>query len=184
MDYDILVLEVISNGPEGYPKDEVIDIGISGIDFKTSRIDSVYSAIVRHDISGWNDDKKDVVTAQGILLDDIALGIPADDVRAHIKEKIHGIPVASFDVRNVFTKYMVNDPWDFTKEITIMPSIASRLPPSLGCKVPSEENMCIRNAYNRLFEDDPMDIGSRATALDHALMASAILLRLKKNGRY
>ena len=184
MDYDILVLEVISNGPDGYPNDCVVDIGICGIDFETSRIDSIYSATVHHDISGWDDIKRNNVTAQGISLDDVANGIPADDVRAHIMERIHGTPVASFDVRNVFTKYMINDPWDFTKEITIMPSVASRLPPSLGCKNPSEENVRIRNAYNRLFEDDPMNVGTRATALDHALMASAILLRLKKNGRY
>jgi len=162
----------------------VVDVGICGIDFESSRIDSVYSATVYHDISEWGDAKNNAVTSQGMSLSDISSGIPSEEVRAKIKEKIHGIPVASFDVRNVFTKYMINDPWDFTKEVTIMPSVASRLPPSLGCKIPSEENACIRKAYSRLFEDDPMDVGTRTSALDHALMTSAILLRLKKNGRY
>ena len=184
MDYDILVLEVISNGTDGYPKDDVVDIGICGIDFETSRIDSIYSAVVYHDVSEWDDSKKDAVASQGISLDDIVRGIPPGDVRSHLGEKIHGTPVASFDVRNVFTKYMVNDPWDFTKEVTIMPSVASRLPPSLGCKVPSEENTCIRRAYQKLFEGDPMNIESRSSALDHALMTAAILLKLRKAGRY
>ena len=184
MDYDILVLEVISNGTEGYPRDGVVDIGICGINFETSRIDSVYSAIVYHDVSEWDDVKKDAVTSQDISLDDIMHGILPEDVRSQLGEKIRGTPVASFDVRNVFTKYMVNDPWDFTKEVVIMPSVASRLPPSLGCKVPAEENACIRRAYHKLFEDDPMNIESRSSALDHALMTAAILLKLRKAGRY
>ena len=182
--YDILVLEVITNGPEGYPDNEVVEIGLCGIEFETSRIDSIYSAVVRHDVSEWDDAKKDYATSFGVSLQRISEGTPLEDVRTLLWEKFDGTPVAAFDIRNAFSKYLVNQPWYMNGRAEIMPSVYSRLPPSLSCKVPAEENKCIRAAYKKLFEDDPMNVGSGESALDHALMTSVILLNLRKNGRY
>ena len=184
MEYDVFVLEIISSGPGGYPEDEVVDIGICGIRFEDSRIDSIYSATVRCDTSEWDDTKKNRLISCGISIQEIMHGIPVEDVCARVKDILNNRAVASFDVRNVFSGYMVNDPWDLTKEVSIMPSVSSRLPASMGCRIPSDENVCIRNAYNRVFDDDPMNIKAGENALDHALMTSAILLRLRKTGRY
>lgn len=184
MNYDVHVMQIISNGPEGFPKDEVVDVGICAVDLDTMEVDSVYSMMIRHDTSSWDDDKKGYIINANIPLNDVDNGMSVNDVCNDVKRILNGRDIASFDIRNVFYRYMVNEPWDLTKEASIMPSICSRLPSSQRCTVPAEENVKIREAYEKMFKDDPMDIGTGTRALDHALMSSAILMELRKRGKY
>ena len=182
MEYDVCVLEVVSDGPKGYPADGVADIGICGIDIGKGEIDSIYSMFILQD-GVLADEKRRYLSDGGISAADLEDGNPIGTVCRDVKELLNGRSVASFDVRNVFYKYMVNEPWDLTKEVHVMPSICSRLPRSMMLE-PQNENLAIRNAYKRIFSDDPMNVGEGKRALDHALMASAILLELRKRERY
>lgn len=184
MEYDVYVMQIISDGPAGYPKDEVVDVGICGITFDKMEIDSLYSMVVRYDTSQWNDDKKEYLGHSSLTLDDIASGIDIEEACKDVKDLLSGRSVASFDIRNVFYRYMVNEPWDLTKEVNVMPSVSSRLPSSLRCSDPSKENSKILESYTRSFDGDPMDIKDGRRALDHALMTSAVLMELRKRGKY
>jgi len=184
MEYDICVLEVNASGPKGFPDDEVIEIGICGVDLVGMSTENLYFSRIRYDTSSWNDDKKEYTKRCGITLSDIENGVPSDTVCRDVKGILRGRSVASYDIRNVFYRYMVNEPWDLTKEVTTMPSVSSRLPASHRRNIPSDENIHIRNSYSRIFNDDPMNVGNGKSALDAALMTSAILMELRKNGRY
>ena len=184
MEYDVCVLEVNTSGPEGFPKDEVIEIGICGVDLAKMCTENLYSAKIMYDTSAWNDDKKEYMKRSDITLDDIGNGIPQKTVCKDVKKILNGRSVASFDIRNVFYRYMVNEPWDLSKETTVMPSVCSRLPSSHRCNIPSDENICIRNSYMKMFSDDPMNVGSGKSALDAALMTSAMIMELRKKERY
>jgi len=183
MRYDVCVLQVVSDGPDGFPKDEVVDIGICGIDLETMEAESIYSMFISYDESILTDEKREYLTGNGVRIDDLRKGTSIGSVCADIKRLLGGRSVASFDIRNVFYRYMVNEPWDLTKEVSVMPSICSRLPRSLNSEAP-DENFAIRKAYRKLFAEDIMDVGEGIRALDHALMTSAILMELRKRERY
>ena len=184
MEYDVCVLEVNTNGPKGFPDDEVIEVGICGVDLTRMSTENLYSAMIRYDTRLWSDGKKEYVKRCGIMPEDIDGGVPLDTVCKDVKRILNGRQVASYDIRNVFYRYMVNEPWDLTKEVVTMPSVSSRLPSSHRRGMPSDENLHIRNSYSRMFNDDPMNVGEGKGALDIALMTSAILMELRKNGRY
>lgn len=183
MRYDVCVVQVVSDGPEGFPKDEVADIGICGIDLDTMEAESIYSMFISYDDTILTDEKKEYLAGNGISVDELKKGAPIGTVCADVKRLLSGRSAASFDIRNVFYRYMVNEPWDLTREVFVMPSVCSRLPRSLNLS-PTEENLAIRNAYHAMFSDDIMDVGDGKRALDHALMSSAILMELRKNERY
>jgi hypothetical protein len=184
MEYDVCVIEVNTSGPKGFPDDEVIEIGICGVDLTGMSTENLYSAIVRYDTSSWNEDKKEYIKRCDITADDIENGVPLETVCRDVKRILNGKQSASYDIRNVFYRYMVNEPWDLTKEVITMPSVCSRLPSSHRCNIPSDENIHIRNSYSRIFNDDPMNVSDGKSALDAALMTSAILMELRKNGKY
>jgi len=184
MECDVCVLELNTSGPKGFPDDEVVEIGICGVDLTGMSTENLYFARIRYDTSSWSEEKKEYTKRWGITLCDIENGVPADTVCREVKRILQGRSVASYDIRNVFYRYMVNEPWDLTKEVTTMPSVSSRLPASHRRNVPSDENVHIRNSYSRMFGDDPMNVGNGKSALDAALMTSAILIELRKSGRY
>lgn len=184
MKNDVFVLQIVTNGPDGYPKDEIADIGICGVDLEKMEIESVYSASIEYPDEKWDDAKREYFKNGGLTFDDIKDGSSLNDVCKDIKRILNGGSVASFDIRNVFYRYMVNEPWDLTKEVSVMPSICSRLPASIGCGKPFEENVKIRLAYSKIFSEDVMNVGSGKRALDHALMSSAIMVELRKRERY
>jgi hypothetical protein len=183
VDHDIYVMQVVSDGPEGFPRDEIVDVGICGIDLERMEVDSIYSMFVSYDDTVLTDDKKKYLADNGISADDVRKGASVASVCADVKRLLRGRTVASFDVRNVFYRYMVNEPWDLTKEVSVMPSVGSRLPRPAN-PGPSDENLSIRNAYRRIFGDEHADLNNGKRALDHALMSSDILIELRKRELY
>lgn len=184
MEYDVYVVQIITSGANGFPDDEVVDIGICGLDLERMEADSVYSMTIRYDVDAWPQEKRDYLAQSGITADMVRSGAASDDVSHDVKELLNGGSAASFDIRNVFYRYMVNEPWDLTKEVSVMPSICSRLPASQRCISPPDENEKILYAYGRMFPDSPADLSEGPRALDYALMSSAILMELRKKGRY
>ena len=179
MNIDVCIIEVNSSGSKGFPDDEVVEIGICGADLKKADVETLYSSFIRYDTDSWNAEKKEHLKNSGISLKDISNGTDLDVVCKDVKKILGGRSATSYDIRDVFHRYMVNEPWDLTKEVTVMPSVCSRLPlPRAG------GNERIVSSYNSMFRDDPMNVKNGRSALDFALMTSAILVELRKKGRY
>ena len=77
-------------------------------------------------------------------------------------------------------KFLINEPWDITKEMTIMGSGGRGIPSSVLGDQPKNENLAIYNAYKALFPNDEMCIGDGRTALDLALKSSFLMLRARE----
>jgi hypothetical protein len=116
---------------------------------------------------------------------DLADAEPADSVVREVKDILKGGTVTSFDVANVFYRYMIPEPWDMTFEVSIMPSVSSRMPYSLRCREPYEENRAIMRAYAAIYgEEAPLIPSGPATALDLALMTAYIIINLRRQSKY
>ena len=142
----IYVVETISDGSEGFPYDEILSIGVCAVDLDAGDFESVYDAYIQVEPKYVGKPKLDYAEKQGLEVAQLYNGTPlelvAKDFRAIVKDKF----VTSYDIRQEFTKYLTNDPWDITFESHIMPSISSRQPISLRCKYPEEEPEIIRKA--------------------------------------
>ena len=95
-----------------------------------------------------------------------------------VKRILSGKTVTSFDIGYTFKKFLVYDPWDITREMSVMSSASVGLPPSLR-EGPLSQPEMIRRAYGTLFPDDEKGIGDGRSALDLALMTSFILLEMR-----
>ena len=84
---------------------------------------------------------------------------------------------------NVFGKHLNYEPWDCTRNLTVLPSISMRLDPELKGP-PEREHELIRTAYDELCPGDPACVGDGKGALDLARMAVSVLMRLRAEGWY
>lgn len=180
----IFVIETISDGAQGFPYDEVLSMGICSVDLEAGDFDSVYDATVSVEPKYVGKTKLDYAESMGFevgrLYDGVPVDIMAKDFRAIVRDQY----VTSYDIRQEFTKYLTNAPWDVTYETHIMPSIMMRQPISLRCKRPESEPLIIRKAYSRMFDGDPARVGKDTSALALAQMASQIMIELHARGKY
>lgn len=181
----IHVIQIISSGPTGFPDDGIVQIGISAVDVAHSDVESAYLSTILSNPNELSEEKRDYIRTCSPLSDeDLRGGVPIDEVCKEVKSLLFGSYVTSFNITNTFTKYLINEPWDLTHEVTIMPSVGSRLPSDLYSADASEEKRSIIDAYDRIFPDDPNGIGDAETALDLAIRTSYILLFLRSHERY
>ena len=103
-----------------------------------------------------------------------------DYIVEDVKRLLNGKTVTSFDVSFTIKKFLINEPWDITKEMTIMGSGGRGIPSSVLGDQPKNENLAIYNAYKALFPNDEMCIGDGRTALDLALKSSFLMLRARE----
>ncbi|NLN72338.1 MAG: hypothetical protein GX137_06090 [Thermoplasmatales archaeon] len=186
MEEDLFVVQVISTGPDGYPEDGVAEVGIASVDLITGDVRSVYQNRIRYEPGSLDEVKMQYLEENScIRASDLADADPADIVAAEVRNILKGRTVTSFDVANVFLRYMVPNPWDMTHEFSIMPAVSSRMPYSLKCRTPSEENKAIVKAYSSVFGDEgPLGKPKSVTALDLSLMTAYLILRLRQQGKY
>lgn len=184
-DERIYVVETITSGAQGYPYDEVLAIGVCAVDLETGDFDSVYDAVIQKEPKYLGKVKLDYAEAHGLNVAQLYTGIPEAQVAKEFKEVIRGKYVTSYDIRQEFTRYLTNAPWDITLEATIMPSISNRQPISFRCKDPEDEPDIICKAYRRMFKrQDPANVGRNRGALELAQMASCIMMNLRGRGKY
>ena len=77
-------------------------------------------------------------------------------------------------------KFLINEPWDISKEITVMTSGGRGIPASALDENPKNENLAIDSAYRNLFPDDAMGIADGRDALDLTLKSSFLMLKAKR----
>lgn len=181
----IFVVEVNSDGDEGYPENVVVEVGICRINTETLDYDSVYGELIEKDPLDLGKASLDNLTDRaGIDVRELYLGLPEENVVSDVRKILKGQDVACFDVRETFMKYLLNDPWDLTKEAMIMPAVSIRVPKSLGLKKDGSLQDRIAAAYNALCPGDPAGVKDGRRALHLAQMTSEILIRLRKEGMY
>lgn len=177
-----LVVEIASTGPAGYPADQVAEVAvcrIEGTDFVT-----VYDDVVALDPLDLGKEPLDYMSEQyGIDVEDLYMGMPIDDVVSHVQDVLFGNECTSYDVGNVFGRYLSFEPWDATGNSELLPSLCARLPRELKGR-PWEEHVKLREAYESLCPGDPADVGDGMHAGHLAQMASSVLLALREQGLY
>lgn len=182
MEKDVFVVQIIADGDRGFPDDEVVQIGICAVDLRNEEVESSYFQTIR--IDDMPPDKKDFIGKTDVTEYDVSRRISTECAAAEVKGLLAGSEVTSFDISNVFNRYMIYEPWDLTHEVTILPSVRSRLPHNLHSPDHSMENQMIVASYDSIFPDDAFAIGDGRTALDLALRTSYILIALRKNELY
>ncbi len=181
----VYVVEVNSDGDKGYPENVVVEVGICRIDMETLDYDSVYGELIEKDPLDMGKTSLDFLTDRaGIDTRELYLGLPEENVISDVKKILKGQDVACFDVRETFMKYLLNFPWDMTKEVMIMPAVSFRVPKNLNLKRDDPVQDRIVAAYNSLCPGDPAGIKDGRRALHLAQMTSEILIILRKEGMY
>lgn len=185
MSDDVYVVQTATSGPNGYPYDEIIEVGICRANLETREWEPVLSETVYIDPKELGKEKLDYLTDNyGIMPAHIYDGIPEDKVASDVLAIIKGKDIACYDAKQEFGRYMICKPWDVTYQTHIMPSISARMPISLRCKVPSDEPQIIRKAYRRLLKDDPAGVGRGRRAIDLAKMSVFLMFLMRDKGKY
>ncbi len=185
MEHNVFVIQIVADGNEGFPNDEIAEIAIVGVDLKTMECEAVYSEILNMDPKEMGKSKLDYLEQNsGLLAADLYNGVPLEKVAEEVKAIISGKDVACYDVQNTMFGYLLNQPWRFSGVFTSMPQISSRIDSELKARSRGEENEKIRLAYDKLCPGDPMNVKDGKRALDVAFMSSAILMQRRKDGFY
>lgn len=180
MDDEVFVVQVVTDGDYGFPLDRVCGIGICKVDLESGNVESVYSESILLEPGSFTKKQKEYFERTSgkevaYLLD----GRPADEVVSEVKELLSGRTVTSFDVSFTMKKFLINEPWDITKEMTVMCSAGRGIPAWALGEEPKNENLAIDSAYRAMFPDDAMGIGDGRTALDLALKSSFLMLKAR-----
>ena len=182
---EIYVVEVNADGDKGYPDDMVVEIAICRVDTDTMTFDSVYHELIQNDPLDMGKSSLDILTDNaGIDARELYLGTPSDEVIADVRRILEGKDTACFDLKETFMKFLINEPWDLTGVVTVMPAVSIRVPPKDKAGADKTLQERIRHSYFRLCPEDPAGIGEGRRALDLAQMTSQMILTLRKNGMY
>lgn len=182
---ELYVIEVNADGDKGYPDNIVVEVGVCRVDLEIMDFDSIYNDIILLDPLDIGKTSLDWLTdTAGIDVRELYLGSPQEEVVSKVKELLMGNEVACFDVGETFGRFLLYEPWDLTKEVTIMPSVSSRIPNGAYSIVGTNIQERIGYAYSRICPDDPAEIGTGRRALQLAQMTSEIMIRLRKSGLY
>jgi DNA polymerase-3 subunit epsilon len=190
LDQSIYVIDTETTGLDGYPRDVVVDIAVCKVDPRKGTVDEIYSSVVGHDVSRWNDERKNAWIFQNtdLSLDMVASAPPAEKVASDIRKILSGKNVTTFNTGFDLDKFLYHEPWSLKGKI--IPSRCIMLASKNVCRLPGlyEEYKWpkLEEAYSIIVDGDPAGINGEQThrALSDAVMASHILIALCRNGRY
>lgn len=179
---EVYVVEVATTGPNGAPNDGVVQIGICRMLPDGSDFDSVYSGTVCIDPRDIGSDSLNYLSERyGIMAEHLYAGEPSDVVIGCFQDSVFGKDCTSFNVANVFGKHLNYEPWDATRNLTLLPSICSRLDPEFKAR-PEDYPDSIVRAYRRFCPEDPAEVGEGRGAMELSMMSVSVLMQLRQNG--
>ncbi len=171
---DVVVVECATTGTKGFPIDRVIEVSVCRMHRDGMDFDTVYDSFVYADPMDIGKDALDHLQNEyGITAETLYAAPEEGIVVKELFSKIKGSECTSFNVNLTFGKFLCVEPWDLNMEITMLPSIASRLPPEYSRSLP--------DAYHHFCPDNPMDVSGR-TSMDRCLMSTALMMRLRQDG--
>lgn len=177
---EISVIQTITNGEKGYPKDSIVQIGIVSVDMSTSETVGEHLITVKSDTDKWTESQREYLSGR-VSEKEIENGLPIDDAVKSLKDIVRGKDVTSYEVSNSFSRYLVFEPWDITHDADILPSISVRVPANLRGRLTFNENTYIERAYTSFVNGIVPD---RPSALDYARMSASVMIFLRKEGLY
>ncbi len=179
---DVYVVEIATTGPKGVPADTVAEVAVCRMLADGSDFDTIYSVSIAMDPRDIGKEGLDHLSKNyGIRPEELYLGEGTDKVVRRLQNSVFGRECTSYNVGNVFGKYLSFEPWDCTGNLTLLPSISMRLPSELRGP-PEREHELIRAAYDSLCLGDPACVGAGRRALDLAQMAASVLIKLRREG--
>jgi hypothetical protein len=181
---ELFVIELNGTGPEGYPSDSVAEIAICRILPDYGDFDTVYQQTVYHDPLDLGKQSLEwIYEKSGMSAEEFYYGKEISEVASEVREIIRGNEAVCFDVREVFGKYLLYEPWDFTFDVTLLPSVSFRIPSS-EFSDGTDINDRISSVYRRMYPNDPAGIGNGRRAMHLAQMTSMILAGLHRTGLF
>ena len=171
---DVYVVEAVFTGPKGFPMDKVVEVAVCRMHRDGTDYDTVYESTVFSDPMDLGKDALDyILENSGITAEMLYASTPEDVVVKELTAKLRDTECTSFNVNRTFGQFLCVEPWDLNGELTLLPSISSRLPP--------EYSKDLKAAYDYASPGNPMKVeGSRA--MDLCLMSTSIMMRLRQGG--
>ena len=184
MSEPVYVIQSIYDGAQGAPYDEILSIAVCRVDLEAGTIDVVLDGTVKADTRSVGKVKLDYAEARGLNVPSLFEGTPLPELAESLRDVVKGCRVTSYDTEQQFSKYLLNDPWNLTTLVTVLPPISGRQPISLRCKRPEDETDRIVKAYKKAYRNDPLQIGKARGAVQLARMSSKVMLSLYERGKY
>lgn len=179
---EVYVTELVTTGNMGYPKDEVAEVAICRMLADGSDFDLVYNDAVALDPRDLGKDSLDFLQQDcGMEPEELYAGEEKGIVAKHVQDVLFGKECTSYNVGSTYGKYLCFEPWDLTRNATMLPSISARLPIELKGP-PEREHELIRLAYDRMCPGDPAEVGDGRRAIHLAQMAVSIMMVLRREG--
>lgn len=180
------VISLATTGPGRFPHDEIVEIAICGVDTTILDMECLYSSTITLQSGHWTEEKRRFVMENyGLGREELDSARDAVEVVQEVKDLLHHQVVTSFDIKTDFYGFLLNEPWDFTGEVSIAPAISTRS--SEVCRIPYElrdGGNILSLTYDLMFPEDPARVKDSHRPLDDAMRASTILLELRRTGHY
>ncbi len=181
---EVYVVQIATTGHKGAPKDRVTEIAVCRMDADGSDFDTIMAEGIMIDPLDLGKEPLDFMLENyGISPNDLYTGIDEPRVVEDFQRLVYGKECTSFNVGNVFGKYLSFEPWDGAREITLLPSISMRLPSEFKGS-PEQEHVLIRRTYEALCPGDPAQVDDGKRALHLAQMSTCILMKLRREGMF
>ncbi|MBR4504554.1 MAG: hypothetical protein IKP20_06255 [Candidatus Methanomethylophilaceae archaeon] len=181
---DIYVVETADSDPRGIPWGKVLQISICRVEEEGGFYDTAYSAAIQADPLDLGKDSLDYISERyGINAESLYIGIEEREAVARVRNVLVGRECVSFDVGEVFGRYLSFEPWDLTREVTLLPSI-SRFVPAQAKPLPDEKADPLETAYKKICPDDPAGTEGKKGAAERAQMTASILSALMEAGMF
>lgn len=179
---EVYVVEIATTGSAGAPRDAVAEVAVCRMLADGSDFDTVFDSVIALDPRNIGKDALDFLSEEyEINAEDLYAGEELSDVVSRFQGKVFGRECTSYNVGAVFGKHLNFEPWDCTRNLTVLPSISIRLDSDLKGP-PEREHALIREAYERMCPGDPACVGGGRRAVHLAQMAVSVLMRLRHDG--
>ena len=171
---DVFIVEAAMSGPKGFPIDRVVQVAVCRMHRDGTDFDTVYDSYVYADPMDLGKNSLDYLQQEyGITAETLYLAPDEEIVAKELLGKLKDSECTSFNVNRTFGQFLCVEPWDLNGEVTLLPSISSRLPP--------EYAKTIVDAYNYATPGNPMEVEGK-NAMDRCLMSTSIMMKLRETG--
>jgi DNA polymerase-3 subunit epsilon len=186
----IYVLDTETTGLSGCPADLVLEVAAVEADTSSRTVRPVYSQVVGYDVSSWSDGLRGswIFHNSDLTVEEVGEGKPMGTVAEELRILLNGRPCTSYNTGFDFDRFLLREPW------SLRPVIAQDVMEAAHRVVPGDHNLGggltswpkLSKAYAALCPDDPGGIGDsqRHRALEDAVMAACVLLKLSDMGAY
>lgn len=173
---EVYIVEGAFTGPKGFPFDRVIEISVTRMCADGTDFDTVYDSFIYADPMDIGKDALDYLEQNHGITAEVLYASPEESVVIkELTEKLRDKECTSFDVNQTFGKFLCVEPWDLNGELTMLPSIRSRLPP--------EYSKTLKDAYDYVTPGNPMGVQG-TNSMDMCLMSTSIMMQLRRTGYF